>query len=101
MKKRISALFHYYFILPIIEQFPLFIFSFLLTTIDTAKLLHTCILDPLASNNCHNWLTVCRFFSISAICSFILSFIVYVSKKRWVKIMMYTIPLSLFTVNQF
>lgn len=51
MKKRISALFHYYFILPIIEQFPLFIFSFLLTTIDTAKLLHTCILEPLASNN--------------------------------------------------
>jgi len=101
MKKRISALFHYYFILPIIEQFPLFIFSFLLTTIDTAKLLHTCILEPLASNNYYNWLTVCRFFSISVICSFILSFIVYVSKKRWVKIMMYTIPLSLFTVNQF
>ena len=100
IKNMFKKLYHY-IILPVIEQLPLFILSFLLTTVDTAKLFHSCILNPFASYNINNWLTVLRFFSISIFFSFLLACIAHFCKKRWIKIVMYAIPILLYTVNQF
>lgn len=83
------------------KEFIFILFTIFLTTIDTQKLLKTCIVAPIGNEYLKSWLTVFKFYSISIFVTYMLASIVFFAKKIWIKYLLYLIPLSLFIINYF
>lgn len=83
------------------KEFIFILFTIFLTTIDTQKLLKTCIVAPIENEYLKSWLTVFKFYSISIFVTYMLASIVFFAKKIWIKYLLYLIPLSLFIINYF
>lgn len=68
------------------KEFIFILFTIFLTTIDTQKLLKTCIVAPIGNEYLKSWLTVFKFYSISIFVTYMLASIVFFAKKNMDKI---------------
>lgn len=81
---------------PIIEEFPLFILTLLIANLGTIRLLHDCIVA-------HNDIGAYefRFLSAGTVVSYLFAAIAYYTKRRYIKVLLYAIPIVLFIINFF
>lgn len=83
---------------PIIEEFPLFILTLLIANIETLRLLHGCLV---AHYSIDDYEKVFRFLSVGTVISYLFAAIAYYTKRKYIKVLLYAIPIVLFIINFF
>lgn len=83
---------------PIIEEFPLFILTLLIANLGTTRLLHGCLV---AHYDIGAYEKIFRFLSVGTVVSYLSAAIAYYTKKRYIKVLLYAIPIVLFIINFF
>lgn len=83
---------------PIIEEFPLFILTLIIANLGALRILHGCIV---AHYGLDAYEKIFRFFSIGTVISYLFAAITLYTKKKYIKILCYGIPIVLFIINFF
>ena len=83
---------------PIIEEFPLFILTLLIANLGAIRLLHGCIVAHYAIGAYEK---IFQFLSAGTVVSYLFAAIAFYAKKRYIKILLYAIPIVLFIINFF
>lgn len=88
---------------PIIEEFPLFMLTLVIASIEALRLLHGCIVAHYGLNV---WIQAFRFISIATTISYLYAALTYYTKKRIIvsriiRVICYAIPIILFITNTF
>ena len=83
---------------PITEEFPLFTITLLIVNIKTLRLLHGCIV---AHYDLEVYERIFRLLSVGTTMSYLFAAIAYYTKKKYIKVLLYAIPITLYIVNFF
>ena len=88
---------------PIIEEFPLFVLTMVIASIEALRLLHGCIVAHYAAKV---WIQAFRFISIATTISYLYAAFTYSTNKRIkvsriIRVICYAIPIILFITNTF
>lgn len=83
---------------PIIEEFPLFILTLLIANLGTIRLLHGCLV---AHYDIGAYENIFRFLSVGTVVSYLFAAIAFYAKRRYIKVLLYAIPIVLFIINFF
>lgn len=83
---------------PIIEEFPMFFLTLLIVNIKTFRLLHGCIV---AHYDLEVYELIFRLLSVGTVMSYLFATIAYYTKKKYIKVLLYAIPITLYIINYF
>lgn len=83
---------------PIIEEFPMFILTLLIANLGAMRVLHGCIVSHYGLEAYEK---IFRFLSVGTVISYLFAAIAYYTKKKYLKVLLYAIPIVLCIVNLF